>query len=55
MAAVAGSAVTDSRSDADIASADPGHIELGLQLRGYSVISTSAHFQVIHIASARTS
>jgi AraC-like DNA-binding protein len=39
MAAVAGSAVTVSRSDADIASADPGHIKLGLQLRGYSVIS----------------
>lgn len=36
---VSGSAVRVSRERADIARADPGHIKLGLQLRGYSVIT----------------
>ncbi|GAA2001895.1 helix-turn-helix domain-containing protein [Microbacterium ulmi] len=36
---VAGTAVTVSRSRRQIAKADPGHIKLGLQLEGYSVIA----------------
>ena len=39
ISSVAGSAVTVSRATAEIASSDPGHIKLGLQLRGYSVVS----------------
>jgi AraC-like DNA-binding protein len=39
VSSVAGSAVTVSRQAAEIAASDPGHIKLGLQLSGYSVIS----------------